>query len=230
MAPIGNRLLDCLSPSLAAEIIAASRLMDLPHRSPMGLAGEVPPYCYLLTQGAASIVVTVPEGGSAEIGMIGNEGIVGAFAMLGPQAMEANTFIQIEGKGYRIPTRVLRGMFEESAELRCRILQFIQFQMNVTSQVSACNRLYEAEARLARWLLTASDVTQCDMLKLTQEFLAQMLGSQRTTVALVAGILQNRGHIQYSRGKVRIVNREGLEKAAGDCYRVTSDALRKLYL
>ena len=102
--------------------------------------------------------------------------------------------------------------------------------MNVTSQVSACNRLSEAEARLARWLLTASDLTQADVLKLTQEFLAQMLGSQRTTVALVARILQTRGFIQYSRGNVRILNRDGLEKAASDCYRVTSDALQKLYL
>ena len=229
MTPYGNRLLDCLSPSLSEEIVAASRVMDLPQGTVLGPSSEVPAYCYLLTHGAASIVVTMPEGGSSEVGMIGNEGLVGAVSMLGPQVMDADTFMQIDGDGFRIPTRVLRTMFEESLELRTHILQFIQYQLNVTGQISACNRLYEAEARLARWLLTASDITQSEVLQLTQEFLAQMLGSQRTTVALVAGILQTRGIIQYSRGKVRILNREGLEKAASDCYRVTKAALSKLY-
>jgi CRP-like cAMP-binding protein len=229
MSPTGNRLLDCLSAPLSQGLIAASRPVDLPQRTMLSPAGEVPSFCYLLTQGAASVVVTVPGGGSAEVGMIGNEGVVGAVALLGPQGMESDTFMQIEGKGYRIPARVLRGMFLESTELRARILQFLQFQMNVTGQVSACNRLHEAEARLARWLLMASDLTQSDMLKLTQEFLAQMLGSQRTTVALVAGILQTRGLIQYSRGKVCILHREGLEKVGAECYRVTKDALQKLY-
>ena len=230
MAPLGNRLLDSLSPSLVEAIMAASRIVDLPQWTMMALSGEVPPYCYLLTQGVASIVVTMPEGGSAEVGMVGNEGLVGAVALLGPSAGAAETFMQIDGRGFRIPTKVMRSMFDDSGELRSRVLQFVQFQLNVTGQISACNRLYEAEARLARWLLTASDLTQSDMLKLTQEFLAQMLGSQRTTVALVAGILQNRGLIQYSRGKVRILNRDGLEKAAAEGYRVTKDALQMLYL
>ena len=229
MRPSGNRLLDCLTTPLLEEVLAASRMVDLPQRTNLSPASEVPVYCYLLTHGMASIVVTIPEGGSSEVGMVGNEGLVGAVAMLGPQAMAAETFMQIAGRGFRISTRVLRGMFDESLELRSHILQFVQYQLNVTGQISACNRLYEAEARLARWLLTASDITQSDTLLLTQEFLSQMLGSQRTTVALVAGILQTQGIIQYSRGKVRILNREALEAAALDCYRVTRDALSKLY-
>ena len=230
MPPTGNRLLDCLDPSIQEEVVAASRLVDLPQHYSMGLAGELPTYCFFLTHGVASVVVTVPEGGSAEVGMIGNEGVVGSVSMLGPNALDADTFMQIDGRGYRIPTRILRGMFEDSVELRTRVLQFVQYQMNVTGQVSACNRLSEAEARLARWLLTAADLTQSDMLKLTQEFLAQMLGSQRTTVALVARGLQTRGFIQYSRGNVRILNRAGLEQAASDSYRVIKSALQKLYL
>ena len=229
MTATGNRLLDCLSPALRDEVLAASRLVDLPQHTRLSLSGEVPPFCYLLTAGAASLVVTAPRGSSAEVSMTGNEGIVGAVALLGAQVMEAETSMQIGGQGYRIPTRVLRDLFEASVELRTRILQFIQFQMNVTGQVSACNRLYEAEARLARWLLTASDLTQSDMLLLTQEFLAQMLGSQRTTVAVVAGIMQARGLIQYSRGKVRLLNRAELETLGSDCYRVIRDALIQLY-
>ena len=225
----GNRLLDCLSSPLAEGIIAAASLVDLPQQTPLNNAGEWPTYCYLLTHGVASTVVTMREGGSCEVGMVGCEGIVGAVALLGPQSSEADTFMQIAGRGFRIPTKVLRNTFEESPELRNRVLQFMQFQMNATGQLSACNRLYEAEARLARWLLTAADLTNSDLLVLTQEFLAQMLGSQRTTVALVAGILQSRGLIKYSRGKVRVLDREGLEEAALDCYSVTKEALRKLY-
>ena len=120
MTLTGNRLLDCLSAPLQEEMVAASRTIDLPQRTSLSTSGELPPYCYLLTRGVASIVVTVPEGGSAEVGMVGNEGVVGAVSLLGPSAMEADTFMQIDGKGFRIPTRTLRGMFEESVELRTR--------------------------------------------------------------------------------------------------------------
>ncbi len=229
MSNTGNRLIDCLSEPLSTELIAASRMIDLPLRTTLGTAGEMPSYGYFLTKGAASIVVVMAEGGSSEVGMIGNEGLIGASALLGPSAMDADTFIQVEGNGLRIPIKVLRGMFEESGELRQAIMQNVQCQINITGQISACNRLHEAEERLARWLLTAADITQSESLGLTQEFLAQMLGSQRTTVALVAGLLQRSGLIQYSRGKVRILNREGLESAACDCYRVTHDAISKLY-
>lgn len=229
MSAIGNRLIDSLSPALAEEFTAASRAVDLPLRARLGSADELPFYSYLLTSGAASVVVVTGGGGSSEVGMIGNEGLIGASALLGSAPMVADTFMQLEGKGLRIPTRTLRGMFEESAELRGRILQFVQYQMNTSSQISACNRLHEAEERLARWLMIASDLTQSDTLGLTQDFVAQMLGSQRTTVALVAGVLQRDGLIQYSRGKVRILNREGLRDRACDCYRITSDALIKLY-
>ena len=229
MTATGNRLIDCLSPALAEELIAASRAVDLPLRTVLGATDQAPSYAYLLTRGAASVVVVMGEGGSSEVGMIGNEGLVGASALLGPAPMIADTFMQIDGKGLRIPMRTLRGMFEESIELRNHILQFVQYQMNMSSQISACNRLHEAEERLARWLLAASDLTQSDSLGLTQDFLAQMLGSQRTTVALVAGVLQRKGLIQYSRGKVRIVNREGLQACACDCHNVTHDALAKLY-
>jgi CRP-like cAMP-binding protein len=230
LQPTGNRLLDCLSEPLAAELIAASRVIDLPLRTTLCTAGEMPTYGYFLTKGAASIVVVMAEGGSSEVGMVGNEGLIGASALLGPSAMDADTFIQVDAKGLRIPMKVLRSMFDESPELRQRTLQYLQCQINTTGQISACNRLHEAEERLARWLLTAADLTQSESLGLTQEFLAQMLGSQRTTVALVAGLLQRSGLIQYSRGKVRILNREGLESAACDCYRVTHGAISKLYI
>jgi CRP-like cAMP-binding protein len=124
----------------------------------------------------------------------------------------------------------MRTIFDDSAEARERILQFLQGQMQISSQLSACNKLHEAEARLARWLLMASDRAQTEKLNLTQEFLAEMLGSQRTTVALVAGTLQRAGFIDYSRGRVRILDRDGLVSAACDCYGVTEKILHNLFI
>lgn len=230
MPGTGNRLLDCLSPALSDTIVRASRAIDLPLRFSLTVAGEIPSFLYLLTRGAASTVVQMAEGGSAEVGMVGCEGLVGAAALLGPTAVQSDTFMQLAGTGRRVPTKFMRDLFDESAELRTFVLQFLQAQITISGQLSACNRLHEAESRLARWLLTASDISQSAKLGLTQEFLAQMLGSQRTTVALVAGGLQRSGFIDYSRGTVRIIDPPGLTGAACACYEVTRRAIASLYV
>lgn len=190
----------------------------------------MPEFVYLLTRGAASIVVRSQSGGSAEVGMIGKEGLVNAVALMGPIPSQADTFIQLAGAGLRVPLPAFRDCFDQSSELRDYVLQSVQAQLVTTGQLSACNRLHEAEERLARWLLTAADLTHQENVSLTQEFLAEMLGSQRTTVALVAGALQRAGFIDYSRGTVRIMDRGGLESAACNCYKVNRGALATLYV
>jgi hypothetical protein len=97
------------------------------------------------------------------------------------------------------------------------------------SQIAGCNRLHEAEERLARWLLMAQDRTQSEVLNFTQEFIAMMLGARRTTVTLIAGSLQRANLIEYSRGRVKILDRENLESAACDCYKITKDLYTNLY-
>ena len=211
-------------------MIRSGKPLDLPVRTSLCLAGAVPEFVYLLTRGAASIVVRSQGGGSAEVGMLGNEGLVNAVALMGPTPSQGDTFMQLAGAGLRVPLAAFRECFEESEELRGYVLQHVQAQIVATAQLSACNRLHEAEERLARWLLTAADLTHQENVSLTQEFLAEMLGSQRTTVALVAAALQRSGFIDYSRGTVRIMNRAGLESAACNCYSVTRSALAALYL
>ena len=229
MPDTGNRLLDTLSQPVLQKFLQGSRLVDLPIRTHLIGLGEVPTSIYFLVGGAASAVVTMAQGGSAEVGMVGSEGVVGGAALMGPLLSTAEWFMQIGGSGLRVPIKLMQELFNTSPELRHSILQFTQVQMSISEQLSACNRLHEAEGRLARWLLTASDLTHSARLGLTQEFLAQMLGSQRTTVALVAGVLQRSGLIDYSRGNVHIVDREGLEAVACACYKVTRDALLTLY-
>ncbi len=229
MPSTGNLLLDVLSSPVLQTILSAARPVDLPSRASLFRVHEVPTHAYFLMTGVCSMVINMTEGGSAEVGMVGPEGLIGAPALLGPAPMEVDAFMQIPGAGLRVPMKVIRPLFSDNAEFRTRVLHFQQSQINISSQLSACNKLHEAEARLARWLLMTSDRARTSTLTLTQEFLAQMLGTQRTTVALVAGILQRAGFIEYSRGTVHIVNREGLTNVACDCYRITHTIVAGLY-
>jgi CRP-like cAMP-binding protein len=173
--------------------------------------------------------VDMRDGGSAETSMIGNEGLVGGVALLGPAPLQAKCFMQIAGTGLRVPLTTMERCLEEVRESRHLVSEFLQSQMIISAQSSACNRLHEAEARLARWLLMLSDRAQSDVLNMTQESIAQMLGTQRSTIAFVAGILQRIGYIQYGRGRVRIADRAGLTTQACECYAVTKRVIDNLY-
>ncbi len=228
-ATTGNLLLDVLSQELRDSILTLARPVDLPARTLLHEQGETPAYIYFLTSGMASLVVTMAEGGSAQVGLIGREGVVGAMQLLGLTPAPAQSFILIQGSAIRIRLDDLRSIFLNSSELRCRILEFVQ-QQNVTlEQVAACNKLHEAEQRLARWLLMCRDRSRQDTMAMTQEYMADTLGTRRTTVTTVASSLQERGMISYQRGKVTILSHKQLEKAACHCYRVCHDALHNLY-
>jgi CRP-like cAMP-binding protein len=218
---ITNLLLGSLSTRSRESLLIHCVDLALPVRTILYRADEAPEFAYFITSGLASVVARSKDGGTAEVAVIGNEGIVGGLHLLGPAPISTEAFIQLDGTGLRIPLIELRKAFRSSEEIRDRILECIQEQTLCVSQIAGCNRLHEAEARLARWLLMAQDRTQSVQLHFTQEFLAMMLGAQRTTVTLVAGGLQRNGLIDYRRGQVKILNRESLEEAACDCYQVT---------
>lgn len=224
-----NLLLDALPASARNDILSQSKEVDLAIRASLQAQEEEPRFAYFLTTGVASVVVGHFEGASSETAMIGHEGVIGGLSLLGSSRPTAECFMQVAGAGYQIPLSALRDLFEGSAEIRNRILQCVQQQAMTTIQVAACNVAHEAEPRLARWLLMIQDRTQEDSFQLTQDFLAQMLGARRTTVALAAGVLQRSGLIGYSRGKVTILSREALMTAACDCYEVTLRLLQDLY-
>lgn len=224
-----NLLLSSLSSSSRDRLLSQSTLLPLPLRMSLYEAELIPGYAYFPTSGIASVVTSMKNGSTAEVGLIGNEGLVGSLHLLGSLPVSTRCFIQLEGTGFRLPMVDLKTAFHSSAEIRGRILEFVQEQALSVSQLAACQRLHEAEARLSRWLLMAQDRTQSDTLQFTQEFLAMMLGAQRTTVTTVAGALQRSGLIEYSRGHVKIINRECLEDAACDCYQVTKRLYARLY-
>ena len=182
-----------------------------------------------MTSGIASVVAMMENGGMAEVGLIGREGVVGSFHLLGPAKVSTSCFIQLEATALRIRFPDLMDVFRTNEEIRDRVLEFVQEQAVSLSQLAGCNRLHENEERLARWLLMAQDRTQTDTLNFTQEFLGMMLGARRTTVTLIAGVLQRGGLIRYQRGRVRILDRAHLEAASCDCYKITKELYTRLY-
>lgn len=224
-----NFLLSALSPESRKLLLSQSTPVALPLRKVLYEANEPPTHAYFLTSGLASIVTSMVDGATAEVNFVGREGVVGAFHLLGPAEVPTNCFVQMEGSALRISITDLKTAFEESEEIRQRILENVQEQALTVGQIAACNRLHESQERLARWLLMAQDCTQSDMLSITQEFLAEMLGSRRTTVTIVAGALQRSGYIEYRRGQIKILDRKKLETAACDCYRVIKHLYDRLY-
>ncbi len=224
-----NLLLASLSSESRELIHSQSTPVTLPLRSVLYTAGRVPSDAYFMTSGFASIVASTSAGESAEVGIVGREGLVGAMHLLGPALAPTECFIQLSGSAMKIPFPKLLQLFKSSEEIRGRILEFVQEQTLSLSQLATCNRLHNAEERLARWLLMVDDRIQSDTIDLTQEFLAQMLGAQRTTITMVAGTLQRAGLIEYKRGALQILNRRELEAASCNCYGVTKKLYSNLY-
>jgi CRP-like cAMP-binding protein len=224
-----NLFLSFLSPTSRRSLIAAGKSLNLPHKTKLYNADTVPRYAYFLDSGLASVVTPMRNGESAEVGFIGYEGIVGALHLLGNTQMPARCMIQLAGKGLRIALTVLQKAFCDSEEIRSGILQFVQCQAAMTGQIAGCNRMHDAEQRLARWLLMAWDRTQDSALGFTQEYLAEMIAVDRTTVTAIAGDMQRRGLIEYSRGQLKILNRENLELTACECYPIVKKLFRGLY-
>lgn len=201
----------------------------LPQSTILGAVEAPPPYLYFITSGLCSMVISMQDGRTAEVAMCGKDGLAGALSLLGPQCCAATSIMQIAGEGLRVPRRAAETWFAQSTEFRCRVLTWAQMAWNVSLQTSACGLLHQAESRLARWLLMSADRIESEQLYLTQEFLAEMLGTQRTTVAAVAGDLKSKGLIEYVRGKITILDRPGLTAAACECYEVARKGIDLLY-
>jgi CRP-like cAMP-binding protein len=224
-----NLFLESLSPESRHSLVRLCVEVDLPLRKPLYEPGDTPLYAYFMTSGIASVVAMMEDGGMAEVGLIGREGVVGSFHLLGPAKVSTRCFIQLEATALRIRFTDLMNIFRTNEEIRDRVLEFVQEQAVSLSQLAGCNRLHDNEERLARWLLMAQDRTQTDTLNFTQEFLGMMVGARRTTVTLIAGALQRRELIQYRRGRVKILDRANLEAASCDCYRIAKELYASLY-
>jgi CRP-like cAMP-binding protein len=173
---------------------------------------------YFPSGGIISLLAVMRQGEAIEIATIGREGTVGSLSGLGPRRSHTRSVVQVSGSALRIPAARFRAAAEDSAAVRDIIVRYGEMLLIQVQQTAACNALHDVEARLSRWLLQARDRLDGSMIRLTHEFLSQMLGVRRTTVTVVANALQEAGLIRYHRGEIEIVNPSGLQARACECY------------
>jgi CRP-like cAMP-binding protein len=202
--------------------------LHLPQGTALFRAEETIPYVYLPQTGIISMIVGISSGQFVEAGMLGRNGVIGPDAALdGPDAL--NTAIaQVESTGVMIDAGVLKGLARQSEPLRFALVHQGRALSAQTQQVAACNALHELEERLSRWLLQSRDLVQSDTLPLTQEFLSQMLGVQRSSVTMVARKLQAAGLISYRRGHIHVLDADGLQDSSCECYAAINLHFNKL--
>jgi CRP-like cAMP-binding protein len=200
----------------------------LPHLRPVSFSlGEVVyesggqmDHIYFPTSAIISLLYMMENGSSAEMGVAGREGLVGVALFMGGGTMPNRAVVQSAGGAVRMPAGALRGEFARGGAFQRLLLRYTQALLTQMSQTAVCNRLHAIEQQLCRWLLLSHDRLGSDELVMTQELIANMLGVRREGVTAAAGRLQERGLIGYSRGRIRILDRRGLEEAACECYGV----------
>lgn len=214
-----NRILDALPQGEMRALEPHLSAIALPRRYMLHEASERVEYGYFFEEGLASVVVTMEDGTTVEVGVVGREGMTGLPILLDTDRIPNHAFMQVAGFGYRISAERLRENFAWQSQFRQLLLRYLQLHLVQASQTAACNRLHEVEERMARWLLICQDRVDSHDIHLTHEFLAQMLGTRRSSVTIAAGLLHRSGLIDYTRGRVTIRDHEGLKKTACECYR-----------
>jgi CRP-like cAMP-binding protein len=175
--------------------------------------------------GMASMTTTFLDGSQVEVGMFGRESILGVSALMGTKCSLNRAYTQIEGTGFVAPLELARMEFARGGIFQLLALRYVQTQLVQAMQSAGCNARHNFEQRLARWLLICADRVQTDTFKLSQDFMATLLGSTRSTVSIAAAALKASGLVDYQRGKVQVLDAAGLELHACECYRVIKEHL-----
>ena len=233
------RISDPTGPT-ANHLLSSVSLEDygplLPHLSPASLSlGEVLGdsqrhygSAYFPTTAVLSLTCTMEDGASAEVALTGNDGLLPTALFLGGESTANRAVVGIAGEAFRMEARVLRDQFKRGGTFQSALLRYTEALITQISITAACNRVHTMEKRLCRWLLLARDRISSDEFFMTQEFVANMLGGRRETVTVAAGRLQDAGLIHYTRGRIRITDRKGLEQTACECYRAVSVECKRI--
>ena len=223
---ISNRILTGLPRKECPQVFAVLEPVRLRLRQMLHEVGEPIRSVYFLNEGLASVLTVQPDGKSVEVGLIGKEGFVGLPAVFGFKTSALRVVTQADAVAYRLETGALRRLMATCPNLSRALQRYSMFLAMQSAQIAACNRLHEVVERLARWLLMCQDRVDLATLPITQESLAQMLGTRRSSVSVAACALQRAGIIDYSRGSVVIDDRARLEQASCACYRVMCEQVR----
>jgi CRP-like cAMP-binding protein len=223
-----NRLLESLHPLDLDRLRQHLDPVVLNYRQSLYEANKPIASVYFPIDGVASLVNTMADGSTSEVGTIGNEGVVGLPVILGDRLAPTSAYVQVPGNGLRLPADILAAELDRSSRMQIVMRHYAHAFFNQVAQSAACNHHHNIEQRCCRWLLMTHDRVHSDHFLLTQKFLGMMLGVRRTSVTEIAGELKHQKLINYSRGQVTILNRSGLEKRACECYAVSKKEFDRL--
>jgi CRP-like cAMP-binding protein len=216
-----NRLLELLPANDFDRLRPHLDPVPLDYKLELYGAGKPIAFVYFPVTGVASIINTMKDGSAAEVGTVGNEGMVGLPVILGDTVAPSEAYVQVPGTAMRMPASLFREALEGSSTMRAVMLRYVHALFNQIAQTAACNAFHDVEQRCCRWLLMTHDRVQSDRFILTQEFLGMMLGVRRTSITLAALQLKQNKLINYVRGHVTILDRAALEQHTCECYQVS---------
>lgn len=228
VAPGQNRLLSVLSRDVQLRLLPRMEKVSLSIRQVLYEAHTPVTHVWFPLSGMMSLVITMRDGAAVEVGTIGNEGLVGTQAFLGADKSPAKAFCQVAGQALKMRVDAFKRSLQDHPELHDLVRRYTQTMIDQLCQSTACNHVHSVRQRMCRWLLATQDRVGADEFHLTQEFLAKMLCVRRPSVTVAAGQLQKAGLIRYQRGRIRIVDRAGLEAGSCECYETVRQEFDRL--
>jgi CRP-like cAMP-binding protein len=227
-SPIANHLLAALPAAEYKRILPHLEHVTFSLGESIYESGNQLKHIYFPTTCIVSLLYTMENGTSAEIGVVGNDGVLGIALFMGGDTTPNRAIAQSAGDAFMMKAQALRNEFIRAGQFQLSLLRYTQALITQISQTAVCNRLHPIEQQLCRWLLLSHDRLQTDELNMTQELIANMLGVRREGVTYAAGRLQAAGLIKYARGRITILNRAGLEATVCECYQVVKDEYDRL--
>jgi len=217
-SPRGNRLLAALPRLIREQLVGACATVELHIGDELYATGCRIRHVYFPTQGFASLMIETDRKDSLEVGLVGEEGMVGTPLVLGVEDSALRALVQGSGSALRMPSASFVRLLNDHVPLRRVLGRYVQVQLSQLAQTAACARFHVIDRRLARWLLMSHDRARTDSFDVTHAFLGYMLGVRREGVTQAAGLLQGRNLIEYTRGRVTVLDRRGMERASCSCY------------
>ena len=228
-APHGNRLLARLPPQEYQRLLPHLQLVPLELKHLLYEARSPIDYAYFPNRGVVSALTVMEDGRAIEVATIGDEGMVGLPLLVGANTTANRLIVQVPGEALRMGASVLRGEVSRDSPLRRLLVLYHTAFLSQVSQAVACNGLHSVHQRCCRWLLMTQDRAHSDVFPMTHELLAEMLGVRRSTVSEVLEPLKEQGLIRYSRGKLTVLDREGLKAGSCECYRTINEEFERLF-
>jgi CRP-like cAMP-binding protein len=226
--PQQNHLLASLSAAERERLYPHLQLVALPLGKVLYESGDVMRHVYFPTDSIVSLLYVLADGASAEISVVGNEGLIGVALFMGGETTPSRAIVQSAGFAYRLMGRLLKEEFHRNGGMQLLLLRYTQALLTQMAQTAVCNRHHSVDQQLCRWLLLSLDRLAANKLTMTQELIANMLGVRREGVTDAAGKLQKQGVIQYARGRITVLDRPELERLCCECYAVVKKETDRL--